>query len=240
MTTCKFYCAELLGMANGLRAYDLFREAVEFDDHYRNFEHGPELLASDAMGEVQEVARGIGTPVDQWPGRCTVVVSRCLEAGVVTGRNVYGIWDGPILPVSRFYGRPFTHHGWVKMPDGRVFDPTRWCFGDGAPYLWCGMADEWYDEAGARTNMQLRGPLPEAGRKTVSLKIRNAANQQFLQSELKIRRWSGAVSPPQLSWVLKTPPTLLPDPKSLYEDLQQARLLGLVGIDYQNQILENG
>lgn len=40
----------------------------------------------------------------------------------------------------------FIPHGWVLMPDGRIFDPTRWTFEAKSPYLYVGPDRDEYDK----------------------------------------------------------------------------------------------
>jgi hypothetical protein len=69
-----------------------------------------------------DVAKLIGVPVEQWPGRCHEIAGLCLAAGVTEGTLRYGLWRGPVSKQSPFAGRGITHHGWVEVePDD--FDP---------------------------------------------------------------------------------------------------------------------
>lgn len=58
------------------------------------------------------VAKKIGLPVAEWPGRCHEVAALCLVAGVTTGSLRYGLWHGPVK--GKRGGFP-VHHGWVEV-----------------------------------------------------------------------------------------------------------------------------
>lgn len=233
-----YYVAELLGMVpDCLRAPDLFREAAEMDSYYSDPIVDVDLISMDAGGECERLAAKIKVPLANWPGNCYGVACKCVESGAVQGKAIYGVWDGPIFPGSPFYGRAFMHHGWVKLPDGRIFDPTRFVFGGAEPYLWLGDHCEWYDESGGRLAMRLRGPMPTKPSVTVRLKITSEAARRFVVSGLKLGAWRGSCDAARLSWLLKTPPALIPDAKSLYGDLERANLGGYLGIDYRREVL---
>lgn len=85
-----------------------------------------------------EVAKKIDWPLKTWPGNCFGVASRLVSENIVKGTAVYGHWNGPVAPSSMFHGKPIINHGWVRMEDGTVVDPTRYVFEGVAPYIWTG------------------------------------------------------------------------------------------------------
>lgn len=91
----------------------------------------------------------IGLTTEEWKGNCYAVAVACVDAGVVEGEAEYGIWEGPIAPGSFFEGRPLARHGWVRLPDGQIWDPTRWVFENVEPYIYVG-SDEFYDFGATR------------------------------------------------------------------------------------------
>lgn len=102
------------------------------------------------------VADVIGVPVEEWPGRCHEIATLAVETGVLEGRTEYGIWLGPIAPDSLFGRRPVARHGWIRLEDGRVADPTRWVFEGAEPYIYIG-DDDFYDLGGARFRAEVTG-----------------------------------------------------------------------------------
>lgn len=97
------------------------------------------------VAQVEELAG----PTRGWPGYCTAVAKQVVNAGLVEGVVVYGMWCGTIEPGTHFYPRPFTHHSWIILPNGRILDPTRWVFEGAEPYVYVGDGDDPdYDEGG--------------------------------------------------------------------------------------------
>ena len=92
---------------------------------------------------IEECEAALGEPAQSWAGRCFEIASRLVEAKLVEGRAVYGLWRGDIHPESIFARRSYTHHGWIVVHDHRrneerVVDPTRWVFEHRRPYLYTG------------------------------------------------------------------------------------------------------
>lgn len=91
----------------------------------------------------------INLSVEDWKGNCYAVAQACLTTGVVKGKAEYGIWEGPIAEGSYFENYPIARHGWVRLPDGRIWDPTRWVFENVEPYIYVG-PDDYYDFGASR------------------------------------------------------------------------------------------
>lgn len=71
-------------------------------------------------------------PWSEWEGQCHAVAT--LAAQVHPNLRVRrGMWLGPILEKSRFYGRPFTQHSWCVLTGNNpaILDPTRVFFRHG-------------------------------------------------------------------------------------------------------------
>jgi hypothetical protein len=111
---------------------------------------------------IKRAERVLDLPVARWQGKCFVIASQFVERGLVRGVAVYGHWLGPIAPGSLFADKAnmgFVQHGWVKLQNGQVCDPTRFVFEDVKPYIYIGPADH-YDEGGNQVRMALMGPPP--------------------------------------------------------------------------------
>jgi hypothetical protein len=105
-------------------------------------------------------------PASEWHGRCTEI-SR--EASKLVGHpDVYGHYRGPVHEGGYWgerKGHPFIQHGWVKLPAGKVLDPTRFSFEHRDPYIYIGKERSEYDEGGqiVRAQLQARRPIPKRG-----------------------------------------------------------------------------
>jgi hypothetical protein len=107
------------------------------------------------------VEERVGGGALDWEGNCFAIA--CVVAELLGGRAsaVYGHYTGPVDPGGYWSPAPhgFHQHGWVRLPDGRVLDPTRWSFENVEPYLYLGEADH-YDEGGNDFRDLFRGPPP--------------------------------------------------------------------------------
>lgn len=107
-------------------------------------------------------AEELAGPVSKWPGNCYgIALALADEAG---GEAAYGHYVGPIAPGTFFASRAglgFVSHGWVKLPDGSVLDPTRWVFEGVEPYLYTGPLGEEYDPGGNILRAMMHGPPPD-------------------------------------------------------------------------------
>lgn len=119
------------------------------------------------------VTRAMGAPPPQWKGQCTAVCSHVLEAGLVEGDLIHGMWVGEFSPKGYFASRAhmgMTQHTWILLKDGvTIVDPTRWVFEAKRPYIFVSkdVLTEPYDEGGARVKesqlLRFRVPWPEDG-----------------------------------------------------------------------------
>lgn len=118
-----------------------------------------------------------GTPADQWHGRCFEVATaaaRCIGGDAVA---VYGHYLGDVDMDGYWaasWGRPFIQHGWVRLGDGRILDPTRFSFENVCPYIFVVSIDSThpdYDEGGNEWRRAIMRPAPvrQAGQKSVKL-----------------------------------------------------------------------
>jgi len=171
------------------------------------------------MITAEEVAKRIRIPLKRWPGNCSGIVKACLKAGVVKGKFRYGVWLGKIHRKSVFGGRAFSHHAWVKTPDGGVFDPTRWCFTLEKPRIFTSEERESdlreYDFGGNRLHAHFRRPCPgvSATDKKVTLTLPEST-MSWVASQVRDARVSGnkiVMDYGQVFWLGNTPLHLFPD-----------------------------
>lgn len=102
--------------------------------------------------DIKIIEEKIGIPALEWGGRCHEIASIIYRKGLVPkdSKVRYGIWWGFMSEDSTFFGRPFTHHGWIELPDGKIYDPTRFVFYNNKPSIFVGNSNEDYDLGGNR------------------------------------------------------------------------------------------
>lgn len=123
---------------------------------------------------VNEVAEAIGFPLERWGGHCYQVVAAFLAAGVLEGAE----------PTTGYFhdtdGQNVTDHAWLKLPDGRICDPTRYWLEDKRAYIYFGPADHCYDERGVRWGRELhkirKKFIPKTPDLLPAFKLMEAAN----------------------------------------------------------------
>jgi len=120
-----------------------------------------ELNYGIIVASPKRIAKKIGIPVLDWPGKCHQIARLLLKHNIVKGTLCYGHYHGYIHPNSPFGGRSFTHHGWIESA-GLVIDPTRWVFDQAAPYIYIGPKTDEYDFGGNRVRRLFLRPCPEA------------------------------------------------------------------------------
>ncbi len=161
----------------------------------------------------------VAGPPSGWVGVCYGISCQMVESGIVSGHAVYGHWTGPVAKGTMFAGRPIVRHGWVILPDRRVFDPTRWVFEDTQPYIYIGKADH-YDEGGNRLREVLLGPPPEwdpdEKQFRITAWIMDSDAWNFIEFTLKVETQLDETSPEvglltqsQLIWLANLPPVSL-------------------------------
>jgi len=111
------------------------------------------------------VAKAIGIPLSAWAGNCSGVCAEALRSKVVKGELRRGLWVGCISKDSPLFGnRPFTGHTWIRLPDGRVYDPTRFAFTGDEPSIFITYNTEEhskeYDFGGNALRRAFRSPFP--------------------------------------------------------------------------------
>jgi hypothetical protein len=107
---------------------------------------------------VKAVEKAIRMPVRNWHGNCYAIACQIIKKKLVKGRAIYGHYKGPVAHTGYWKDqrdRPFQRHGWIKLADDRILDPTRWSFEDKEPYItiieettfdWCDRCDHVKDE----------------------------------------------------------------------------------------------
>ncbi len=104
------------------------------------------------LTDIKTIEEKIKIPSSEWQGRCHEIAHKIYYKGLVpkNSRVRYGLWWGLISEKSIFANRPFTHHGWIELPDGRIYDPTRFVFFNEDPKIFIGEKNDDYDAGGNR------------------------------------------------------------------------------------------
>ena len=185
-----------------------------------------------------EVAAIIETPISKWKGNCHGIAHHMLEAGLVPdGKLQYGLWWGETAPGSAFEGRPFTHHGWIKLPDGTIVDPTRWVFEGTEPYIFVGKNAGEYDFGSNKLREQLKTPPPTYQPGHDITHVLCTDTQGFIQTLLGNK--DGHIGLAQAFWLANLPLGTLDDrmTKELYEALVRGDMGALIPFDNRTEVL---
>lgn len=114
---------------------------------------------------VEDLEKFVGMPANQWHGLCFEIASFAAKLIGTGSVAVYGHYLGEVDP-DGFWGprrsAPFIQHGWVRLADGRILDPTRWSFENVAPYIFISVAAQHpeYDEGGNEWRRAMMRPAP--------------------------------------------------------------------------------
>jgi hypothetical protein len=80
----------------------------------------------------QDIAKAILIPLERWKDGCTWIVAGMRQYKLITAA-IEKAAPGPFSE-ARF-------HMWMRLADGRVVDPTRWCYEGREPYIYVGYGD---------------------------------------------------------------------------------------------------
>lgn len=189
---------------------------------------------------VEQVSRAIGRNVDLWPGHCYAIASAMLEAGVVAGRCEYGFYYGPISDRSIFSRRAAAsgvRHGWIRLPDNTICDPTRWVFEAVEPYIYFGDDQQSYDMGMNRLRASLMSQPPgkDAHLTVFELVISDDGARKFIVDLFEVVGVSGKkvkLNLAQMAYLANFPYHLLGEnARPIYETLIRSRLGSWIPID---------
>ena len=198
--------------------------------------------------DVAVVEKAIGVPVCRWCGNCYAIAVAVVDTVVTGGDAVYGHYRGPVAPDGDWGARchdPFIQHGWIKMEDGTIVDPTRWCFTNEEPEITIIDLDdprqEEYDEGGNTFRSAMRQPCPEVreGDKFVGVKLPSSTSI-FVNLMLPHGVTHELLTFAQLAWVANTPYDQLGSHAGpLYDALDEINSVGLVPWDNLQQAMRD-
>jgi hypothetical protein len=198
---------------------------------------------------LKQAEAALGEPASAWVARCYEIASRLVDRGVVEGVAIYGHWRGPVAKGSHFAGRNgagFVRHGWVLLPDCRIFDPTRWVFENVRPYLYVGSADH-YDEGGNifRESQEPARPPKFNDDEEVyvfdQFILPDADAFKFIERLFDLYEREDCERPElsrnQIHWLAhRNPKSLKGNAKAIYAALTKLDLISLVPIDNQTMV----
>lgn len=184
---------------------------------------------------LEALIKAVG-PTDNWKGNCFALATQAVKRGFVEGDAVYGMWHGPIAKGSFFEERgnqiPFTNHGWINLPDGRICDPTRWMFENVEPYIYVGPNDH-YDEGANRLRRHQSPPRFDPNEDKVEVTRHVLAGPAFSHVErllggldsfiLEDNHYDpGTFTIPQIFWVAnRAPDVLAPYTAEIYAAIEK-------------------
>lgn len=185
---------------------------------------------------ISSIEKTIGIKSEDWKGHCHLIASKLLEHNIVQGTLCYGNFFGEIHPDSLFADYSFPRHGWVKLSDGRICDPTRWVFENKKPYIFIefDLFNE-YDFGGNKFKEIFKSPQPEFNPKSRQFEI----GEDYLfvvRNILNIDR--NFVSIEELIWMASLSLNILQnEAKPVFEFVQSCDLSAFIPIDNRQYIL---
>lgn len=189
--------------------------------------------------DIKKIAKKINWPVSGWPANCYAVAVAIHQAKLVPPGSTcrYGVWWGPILSKKHFRNQTFAHHGWIELPDGRIYDPTRFVFEDAKPYVWVGENDEGhYDIAGQRLNQTFYQEFPARKEPGILLTPKQRADLALFMPSVKDEDPDFG----QMMWLAHMPVEQMGNKaERILRIFEELKLSALVPLDVRRYVLEN-
>lgn len=192
------------------------------------------------------IAREINVPLEEWPGNCHGIAGLILEKMPIEGmRLVRGHFDGPISRESIYRGG-VQQHSWLRLEDGRILDPTRWCMTQpNRPFIYLGVNDA-YDEAGIMLSEKSRaawgGSLGAIGQKRPEDRLQERLDTVPEHQRADLSEALG-VAPGDLTGfqvleALSAPVEHLESPEAFYRAAEACGLKSLIKADNWIRVME--
>lgn len=187
---------------------------------------------------VDSIAKSIGFPKEYWEGNCHAIACLIVEMGIVEGKVERGHYYGKVTKDSIFAGRGLVPHSWIRLEDGRVYDPTRFAFSNSEPSIFISKDSDTqveYDIGGCRYRMNRPLPQFDRSKPKVELNFETKECEEFVNILLN--------NPPFLTaneafFLGNTPFTKLGNfAKEIYEALIEADWGSAIPIDSREYIL---
>lgn len=186
--------------------------------------------------DVYEAGDLIGVPVNQWEGNCHGIAMAIVESGMIDGKVERGYWKGLVSKKSIFYGKPLIPHSWIRMSNGQIADPTRWCFECVEPYIFVG-GDECYDAGGNQFRKANLKPCPAFNfdHKDSKIKFPTSCNK-FVMDLCGSPKY---ITINQAFWLANAPLDILkPYAKAIYTAFDKCKQGCLIPIDNYNIVMK--
>ncbi len=211
-------------------------------DHVFEFDKDPDRFMRRLEGESK-------LHFCDWPGMCTTIAFHAAQCiGSAHADTAYGLYSGQVLHrYTGYTGQPVYRHGWVVLRDGRILDPTRWCFTGGAPTLAVLDGDDSdYDEGAPSVRQSGTSPKWETDVERHTFheedEALGALCLRLIPGACRPRNegqtWPVAVTKRQFFWLCNLHPEEMgrAGAFALYRWLYKRRLVPLMPVDYQTII----
>jgi len=199
---------------------------------------GRVITVKKPVTSIAVIEKAIGIKADRWVSRCHEIAGCILRKNLVPSKSrlCYGNWMGAFEEGSPFHGRAFTHHGWIELPDGRVYDPTRWVFEQVKPYIYVG-ANDHYDDCAEELRAALHpSGMPEPQGKTVEFPV---CSVRTLRRFLPVVR-KNHVHLNQIFWLANQPLAhFRGHERAVFKALVRATLGTLIPFDQRRKVLHD-
>jgi hypothetical protein len=192
------------------------------------------------MLTVRDIEIALDFSVIGWEDCCYGIAQGCVNHKLVEGTAVYGHYTGFVHQKSSYYKKPIIRHGWVILDDGRIFDPTRWCFENKKPYLYYGVNNNDYDEGGQTVRTHNR-PIPEFNFEDKKILIDFGDAERCILDLLQLYEAPPFWTEPLVFYVANAHYDLMGDyAVSIYNALKDAGLIAFIPIDNQRRAEREG
>lgn len=194
------------------------------------------------------LVKAVGKP-DLWVNNCYFMACQAVEKCGVPGTTVYGMYTGKVAPGTPFHSRAselgLVRHGWVKLEDGRVLDPTRWVFEGKEPYIFIGTGHD-YDEGANKLRAATMRSAPEWDPEEKQVYFNGSSDAWVLiekllglQNALEDNTYKpGNVSVEQCFWLANCPPQMLGvHIREVYEWLDRNELRVAIPVDNWRMVM---
>lgn len=119
----------------------------------------------DTLPNVNELVAHFEVPTSAWVDNCYALAMSIEREIPEYGFTVIeGVWIGEVAETSYFrslvdqLGVKELAHWWLELPDGRVYDPTRWLFEGAEPYVYVGDGGQYRAKNASETPQESVGP----------------------------------------------------------------------------------
>ena len=191
------------------------------------------------LTDISIIADKIDIKPNHWAGNCHGISTAIVNAGLVDGHVERGHYYGDIAKGSIFHGKPLIPHTWIRLKDGRIYDPTRFAFDMFKPKVYVSNDDSDYDLCGSRIRGLMNRQIPEFD------KTKREEILDFKTKECKELIMSLVGNPPfltinELFYLANLPHNLFMEHgKEFYLVLEEQKHDALIPLDNYEYVMEN-